>query len=133
MHNYKDVDFNYDKVAGVYRVRKTFSVTSDIIPPKEVKTHFSNLSMNGTITIEKGFVWDGASGAFDTPNIMLASCIHDALCYWMVQEKLDYDMYWDLANDLMRDITDQAGMSKARKAWVHAAITAHGRLKYGVQ
>lgn len=39
-----------------------------------------NLSIDGTLFIQKGYCWDGASGpTFDTQSSMRASLIHDAL------------------------------------------------------
>lgn len=116
-----------------YRIFETFSTYIGIIPPEEIKTAFSSLDMGGNLTIEKGFCWDGASGGFDTDSIMRASCLHDALCSWMVKDLLPYDPYWQQANDLLREMSLEDGMSKFRAAYVFHVVKYHGRLRYGVE
>ena len=116
-----------------YRIIQPLIIDTGIIPPQPIKTNFSALYMNGKLSIEKGFCWDGASGGFDTDNFMRASLIHDAFCNWMVQDLLPYNPYWDKADALLRKIALEDGMSKFRANYVYQAIKYHGRLRYGVE
>lgn len=53
-----------------------------------VANGFLKLESDGTLNILEGYAWDGASGpAMDTPTIMAASLVHDAL-YQLMREKL---------------------------------------------
>jgi len=116
-----------------YRVTKGFSVQTDIIPPQKIQTNFATLTMKGRLYIHKGFCWDGASGAFDTKNIMKASCLHDSLCNWMVAGLLPFDEYWEPADRLLRRVAIDEGMSKGRARVVYTAVKEYGRIRYGVR
>lgn len=125
---------DYQELGGwKYRIIQPLIIETDIIPPKPIKTNFSALYMNGKLSIEKGFCWDGASGGFDTANFMRASLIHDCFCNWMVQDLLPYNPYWDKADALLRKIALEDGMSKFRANYVYQAIKYHGCLRYGVR
>jgi len=124
---YKDIsDFKYEVTKGI-------SILTDIIPPQKIKTKSSTLTVKGRLYINRGFQWDGASGAKDTNNIMLASAAHDALCNWMVLGLLDYDTYWVPAAELLRRICITEDMSKFRANYVYKAVITHGRRRYGVK
>jgi len=116
-----------------YRVTKGFSIQTKIIPPQKIQTSFSTLTMKGRLYIHKGFCWDGASGAIDTKNIMKASCLHDALCNWMVAGLLSFDEYWEPADHLLRRVALDKGMSKGRARVVYTAVKEYGRIRYGVR
>lgn len=116
-----------------YRVLKTFTMDVGFILDKPIVTDFSRIDEAGALTIEKGFCWDGASGAIDTDTIMLASCVHDVFCNWMVKGLLPYNPYWDKADALLRKIATDEGMSKFRANLVYQAVKYHGRLRYGVE
>jgi len=116
-----------------YRVTKGFSVQTDIIPPEKIQTNFSTLTVKGRLYIHKGFCWDGASGAFDTKNIMKASCLHDCLCNWMAAGLLSFDEYWEPADELLRKISINEGMSKGRARTIYMAVKEYGRIRYGIR
>lgn len=125
---------DYEKLGNwKYRVKKGFSIRTEIIPPQKIKTCFSSLTMGGRLYIHKGFCWDGASGAIDTKNIMKASCVHDAFCNWMVQGLLSYDDYWELADKLLRKIALDNGMSAFRATAVYTAVKEWGKVRYGAK
>lgn len=125
-----------------YRVLETISYDIGIIPPKEIQSTFSSLSMNGVSTIEKGFCYDGASGGFDTENVMLAALFHDQLCNYMAQGLLDYETYWKPAAALLRRLIIEhikpeypwytQRWLRFRAWYFERAILAHGKLRYGV-
>ena len=125
---------NYEDLGNwKYRVIKGFSVQTDIIPPKKIQTNFATLTMKGRLYIHKGFCWDGASGAFDTKNIMKASCLHDIFCNWMEAGLLSYDDYWIPAARLLKRICKEKDMSDFRAKYVYDAVVLNGRLRYGVK
>jgi len=116
-----------------YRVLETFTMDTGITLEKPIKTRFSYIDEAGNLTIEKGFCWDGASGAFDTDTIMRASLIHDCFCNWMAQDLIPYDPYWRLANQLFFRICKQDDMNDIRAKFAYLAVKANGRLRYGVE
>lgn len=124
----------YEKLGDwKYRVTKGFSICTNIIPPQKIQTKFSTLTEKGRLYFHKGFCWDGASGAYDSTNIMLASCAHDALCNWMVDGLLDYDDYRIPAAVLLKRICKEQGMSDFRAEYVYKAVVANGIVRYGVK
>jgi len=114
-----------------YRVLETFTHQTDIIPPKEAKTKFSTLSINGLITVDKGFCWDGASGALDTENTLFPSLIHDIGCNMYLLElvsdenRLQFD---DLFYKLLKD----EGMSSFRASYMYKAVKVNTRARYNI-
>lgn len=111
----------YDKVAEGYRITKTFYFKSGIIPHMPINDEFSSLDKEGLVTIRKGFCWDGATGAFDTKDIMLASCIHDAFCNWY-NKKLITTENRKAADRLFQKINKEEGMPKPRRNWTYQAV-----------
>jgi hypothetical protein len=71
------------------------------------------LERNGRLTIRPGFYWDGPSGpAFDTPNLMRASLVHDAVFRLMREAGLP--QLWRLPSDeLFRSIAVEDGTDPA--------------------
>lgn len=75
------------------------------------------LDANGLLTIKKGYAWDGPSGpTVDTPNFMRGSLVHDAL-YQIMREQLIPQEHREYADQLLRKICLEDGMS-AFRAWV---------------
>ena len=53
-----------------------------------ISTPFVSLTPDGVLTLRAGYAWDGASGpTFDTPAVMLAALLHDALYQLATLEK----------------------------------------------
>lgn len=92
------------------------------------------LSKAGWLTIKKGYAWDGPSGpAIDTKNFMRGSLVHDALYQLMREGRLgwrtgpketdiDHEAYRKVADQLLRDICREDGMSWIRAWWVYRAV-----------
>lgn len=112
-----------------YRLLKTFTYKTDIIPPKEIVTKFGVLKINGDLTLDKGFRWDGATGALDTPDIMKASCLHDWFCT-AVENKVLPVPYRRKGDDLFYRVCLEEGMPKGRATYCHIAVVAYGKAKY---
>jgi len=67
--------------------------------------------------ISAGYSWDGPSGpTIDTPNFMRGSLVHDAL-YQLIRERLIPVAFKDEADQVLRKICLQDGMS-ALRAWI---------------
>ncbi len=72
-----------------YQLRQDYTVQTGIIPPKpyDQPDHYMRLDMDGTLTVRKGYAWDGPSGGLpDTKFNIRASLVHDAF-YQLLREK----------------------------------------------
>jgi len=112
-----------------YRATEGFTLPTGIIPPKPIKTHFSALDIEGNLTIDKGFCWDGATGAIDSENIMRGSCVHDAFCNWQDQGYLDVE-HRKQADLLLKKIILEDGMSEFRAGYVYGAVQTYVKIRY---
>jgi hypothetical protein len=112
-----------------YRVLQGFKLQTGIKPPKPIKTAFSSLSEDGILTIEKGFCWDGATGGFDTKNVMRASCVHDAFCNWQHQGLLTVE-HRKQADKLFKDLILADGVDDFRAGWMYGAIKTYVEMRY---
>lgn len=100
----------------------------------------ARLDIDGTITIKKGYQWDGATGAIDRvkrifrlgvrKKIIRASCVHDSLCDLIAQGQL-HIVYRKSVDQVFRDICIQDEMSWARQVWTYYGIRLFVKLKYG--
>jgi len=112
----------FDEIKGMkYRVTRTFSMSTGIIPVKTISSAFCSLDEDGKIIIRKGFCWDGATGAIDTPSIMHGSCVHDVFCNWF-NEGLITKENRKQADQLFKTINKQEHMPKIRVKWVYQAV-----------
>ena len=112
-----------------YRVIKAFSIQTDIIPEKKIATNFSTLTTKGRLYIRKGFCWDGASGAFDTKNIMRGSCVHDAFCNWFQNGLITKDQRKQ-ADKLLYKIIKEDGMSDIRAKIIYKVVRLYVEKRY---
>lgn len=80
----------------------------------------------GLLRVKAGYAWDGASGpTIDSKCSMRASLAHDAL-YQLMREGLISRDLKDKADDLLRDLCREDGMSIWR-AWLwHRAVKQFG-------
>ena len=91
------------------------------------KNEWVKLSKKGRLTLQKGYAWDGPSGpTIDTRNFMRGSLVHDGLYQLMREGLLDHEEYRKSADDLLRDICVEDGMSKFRAWYVHRAVRTSG-------
>lgn len=81
------------------------------------------LSLDGkTLTIAKGYAWDGASGPpklfhTQTPNTMRGSLVHDAL-YQLIRENIIPEAMKDACDRELQKILIEDGMGSIR-AWTY--------------
>lgn len=91
-----------------------------------VLTEWIDLDPIGQITIRKGYAWDGPSGpTFDTPAFMRGSLVHDAL-YQLLEEGLLNPELRIKADEALRRICIEDGMSRIRAWWVYRAVRGFG-------
>lgn len=112
-----------------YQLTENYTVQINIKVDADIGTHddFILLSKEGTITLKKGYAWDGPSGLeIDTKNFMRSSLIHDALYQLMREGKLDKDIYRKPADQLLCSMGREDGVSAIRAFWVYYAIRILG-------
>jgi hypothetical protein len=98
-----------------YVLSRPYTTKTGIYPDRNInhRDEFI-LATDGTLTVFKGYPWDGATGAFDTKNAMRASLIHDCFCEMMRVGELDYDKYSPYVHYLLGDVGEEDGMSSVR-------------------
>ena len=100
-----------------YQLREDYVTAIGIKPDAPVDTDFLALTLDGALTVKKGYAWDGPSGpTFDTPNFMRGSLVHDALYQLMRERYLDHDQCRKPADKLLQKMCREDGMS-ALRAW----------------
>ncbi len=81
------------------------------------------------LKVYKRYAWDGPSGpTFDTKTFMRGSLFHDALCQLIGEGLLD-KKYRKYADQLLRKICLEDGMSKFRAWYVYMAVRTYSKLK----
>jgi hypothetical protein len=81
-----------------------------------IATDYIILTVDGMLTVAKGYAWDGPSGpTIDTPSFMFSSLIHDVL-YQLIRMGLLPSELRELADLLLRVISKKCGMWRVR-AW----------------
>lgn len=82
--------------------------------------------IGGWLFLRKGYAWDGPSGpTFDTPSFMRGSLVHDAL-YQLIREGQLGVEHRKAADQLLRRICREDGMSAVRAWWVYQAVRIFG-------
>lgn len=94
---------------------------------QRVSNDFLIMDEDGTLLIEAGYAWDGASGGVDTKSIMRASLIHDALCQ-LINEGLLPKSTQVTADWVLKQVCLEDGMSSARAWWVHRSVRRYDTL-----
>jgi hypothetical protein len=85
-----------------------------------------DLAEDGTLTIEAGYAWDGASGpAIDTKTIIRGSLVHDVL-YQAMREGLLPMSYRKAADEEFKRVCKDAGMSRVRSWYTFLAVRKFG-------
>lgn len=103
-----------------------YIVSVRIKPADDVSNRFICLSTDGTLRIRADYAWDGPSGpTIDTKNFMRGSLVHDAL-YQLMREGYLPGSYRDEADDELRRICLEDGMSGLRAWWVYQGVRLGG-------
>lgn len=110
-----------------YQLKRDYLIKIDILPSAPVDEDFIVLTINGMLTIKKGYAWDGPSGpTIDTLNFMRGSLVHDALYQLMRDGWLHKVQMRDAADRLLQKICIEDGMSKIRAWLVYQAVHNFG-------
>ena len=97
------------------------------IEERDIDTDYIALGPDGRLIIKEHYAWDGPSGpSIDTRNFMRGSLVHDALYQLMRLEKLDYKTDRKYADQLLKNICREDGMSAFRAWYVHRLVRAFG-------
>lgn len=110
-------------IAGFkYQLAEDYTCRTPIIGVPVEDVDFT-LHADGTLTVRRGYAWDGASGpTWDSASSMRPSMIHDVFCYLMRDGRLDYEQWQDTVNAFFREQCIEDGMWPWRaKVW-HAAV-----------
>jgi len=87
---------------------------------------YVHLWVDGTLTINKGYAWDGASGpTWDSKSSMRASLVHDAL-YQLMGVETKLLEYRDRADELLYRICKEDGMWSTRAYLWRKAVNWFG-------
>ena len=106
-----------------YQLKEAYKVVIDIKPTKPIDTDYIKLDSEGTLTIAKGYAWDGPSGpTMDTLTFMRGSLVHDALYQLMRESYLDHNVYRDPADRILQKLCKEDGMSSLRAWWVYQGV-----------
>lgn len=110
-----------------YQLKSSYGCATGIIPPKAIDNHeFIVLSAQGFLSIWAGYAWDGPSGpTIDTKNFMRGSLEHDAF-YQLLREGLLSPDFRKQADERLRTVCREDGMSAIRAWWVYQGVRLGG-------
>jgi hypothetical protein len=109
-----------------YQLEKDYSI-SVAIQGERVDSQFITLDEQGTLTIKRGYAWDGPSGpTIDTLDSMRGALVHDALYQSMRDYGLDRVRYKSVADDTFRRCCREDGMSWFRAFYFYWGVKLFG-------
>lgn len=109
-----------------YQLVEEYAVGISIAPENNVHTDFIELDVQGKLVIKKGYAWDGPSGpTIDTLNFMRGALVHDAL-YQLMRNGLIDQEFRDEADEELKRICLEDGMSRLRAWLVHRGVRLGG-------
>ena len=110
-----------------YQLMDDYTTQIDIKPECDLDLRFLSLSKDGVLIIRKAYAWDGPSGpTIDTSDFMRGSLVHDALYQLMRLSLLDDKKYRKRADEILREICLEDGMSAFRAWYVYQAVQIFG-------
>ncbi|HEY5729079.1 MAG TPA: DUF1353 domain-containing protein [Anaerolineales bacterium] len=110
-----------------YQLMEDYAVKIDIKPENDLMFKYMSLSTEGLLTVKEGYAWDGPSGpTIDTPNFMRGSLVHDVLYQMMRLSALDYEKYRKRADEILKEMCLEDGMSAFRAWYVYWAVQLFG-------
>lgn len=109
-----------------YQLSETYTIQVDV-RGRRVQSSFIWLTPQGQLEIRKGYAWDGPSGpTIDTSNFMRGSLVHDALYQLTREGHLPRSMRI-YADELLRKLCREDGMSAFRAWIVYRAVRRFAR------
>lgn len=109
-----------------YNLHSDFKYSTGIKVDTPKDLVYLKIDADGELIIKAGYSWDGPSGpAIDTKNFMQGSLVHDAL-YQLLRERILDASYRKRADEILRIICKEDGMSKIRACWVYLGVRIGG-------
>lgn len=109
-----------------YQLVESYFVDTPIRPGALIVTRFLVMQPSGRLGIHDGYAWDGPSGpSIDTANFMRGSLVHDAL-YQLMRERHLGQEHRAAADELLRQICIEDGMSWFRAWYVYRSVRVFG-------
>lgn len=106
-----------------YQTKEPYSIVIDIKPSNSISTEYIKLDTSGSLTISRGYAWDGPSGpTIDTLNFMRGSLVHDALYQLMREGHLDRNVHRVTADRILQRICREDGMWSLRAWWIYHGV-----------
>ena len=110
-----------------YQLCANYTIRLDVVPLEPVVTEFILLETDGTLTVKRGYAWDGPSGpTIDTKTFMRGSLIHDAL-YQLLREKYLPIEARAAADKALHRACREDGMNPVRAWAAYLAVRWFGR------
>jgi hypothetical protein len=104
-----------------YQLAERAIFHTQIYPDKELKTEWITLLPDGTLILEAGYAWDGASGpTIDSDSTMRASAAHDALYQLMKLGLLSLGWFEECNREMVRWLKKDGMWYLRRRAWYRA-------------
>jgi hypothetical protein len=99
------------------QLKETISLQTGIIPPCTIKTSggFAQLNTDGLVIAFKGYAWDGATKAKDTPAMIRPSLWHDIFCQFIAEGVLDTS-YRKQVDELLAELYQEDAEYLANKS-----------------
>ena len=108
-----------------YQIHEEYTIKVNIFPKSDIQTDYLILTAKGFLTVLKGYCYDGATGTYDSSNIMRGSLIHDAL-YQLMRMQLISRTNKEKADRILKRICKEDGMCSFRAWLVYAAVERWG-------
>ncbi len=109
-----------------YNLHKDYDFKADIVVDAECDLGLIKITSDGHLTLRKRYAWDGPSGpTIDTANFMRGSLVHDALYQLMREQKINQNQR-KRADEILREICRESGMSIIRAWWVYNGVRLGG-------
>lgn len=95
-------------------------------PNRLYSNDYFAITPSGYLTVRRSYAWDGPSGpTIDTKNFMRGSLVHDVLYQLIGLGVLPYSDRIR-ADEILREICLEDGMSKIRAWWVYKGVRIGG-------
>lgn len=112
-----------------YELLKPYTCHTTFRPANLIQNDYLLLSRDGLLVISQGYQWDGPSGiSIDTKNFMRGSLVHDALYQLIDEGFLTPKRDRKKADQTLRRICREDGMSWFRAWYVYRAVRMFGGL-----
>lgn len=111
-----------------YQLYEDYFIQLKKLPQEQVyRGRYLYLDETGLLTIANGYCWDGPSGpTIDSKNFMRGSLVHDALYQLIRWGDLPENDWREYADDVLRKICLEDGMSRFRAWYVYKSVRGFG-------